>query len=229
MTSRATTRIENDGLEVNIPEAAILLAPDRIVPLQAGRFTAVDIMSDVPIGEIVFTSQPTLGGVIELLERSPLTILEEIGLPREGIEGKVDAKFKIGLPLLADLPASSVKVEAKASITDGRVKQFLGTYQVQSASFDLDISEKAAGANGQMLVNGVLAKLSWQRIFDAPLDKQPPLRLTATLDNTDRSQLGLDINDIVQGEVPIELTVGRGVRDQSTCACTPTSPTPTSF
>ena len=71
-------------------------------------------MSEVPVGEIVFASQPTLGSVIELLERSPLTILEETGLPREGIEGKVDAKVKIGLPLLADLPASSVKVEAKA-------------------------------------------------------------------------------------------------------------------
>jgi len=212
---RATTRIENDGLEVNIPEAAILLAPDRQVPLQAGRFTAVNIMDEVPVGEIVFTSQPTLGSVIELLERSPLTILEETGLPREGIEGKVDAKFKIGLPLLAELPASSVKVEAKAHITDGRINKFLGTYQVQSASFDLDISEKAADANGQMLVNGVLAKLSWQRIFDAPLDKQPPLRLTGTLDDSDRSQLGLDINHMVQGVVPMELTVARGAGEQS--------------
>ena len=205
---RATTRIENDGLEVNIPEATILLGSGKGVPLQAGRFTAVDIMSDVPTGEIVFASQPTLGAVIALIERSPLSILEETGLPREGIEGKVDAKFKIGLPLLADLPASSVKVEGKARITDGRVKQFLGAYQVQSASFDIDITEKAAGANGQMLVNGVLAKLAWQRIFDAPLEMQPPLRLKATLDNTDRTQLGLDINDMVQGEVPIELTVG---------------------
>ena len=153
----------------------------RGVPLKDGRFTAVDIMSDVPVGEIVFASQPTLGSVIELLERSPLTILEETGLPREGIEGKVDATVKIGLPLLAELPASSVKVEAKAKITDGRINKFLGTYQVQSASFDLDVSEKAADANGQMLVNGVLAKLSWQRIFDAPLDKQPPLRMTCLL------------------------------------------------
>ena len=71
---------------------------------------------------------------------------------------------------------------------------------MQSANFDLDVTEKAAGANGQMLINGVLAKLSWQRIFDAPLDKQPPLRMTATLDNTDRNQLGLDINHIVQGD-----------------------------
>ncbi len=40
--------------------------------------------------------------------------------------------------------------------------------------------------------------------------------MTATLDNADRNQLGLDVNDIVQGEVPIELTVGRDARDEPT-------------
>src|SRR4029078_13743505 len=89
---RSTTSIENDGLEVTIPEAAILLAPDRQVPLQAGRFTAVNIMDEVPVGEIVFTSQPTLGSVNELLERLPLTILEETGVPRDSVEGLGDAQ-----------------------------------------------------------------------------------------------------------------------------------------
>jgi len=214
VAARATMRIENDALEVSIPEAGIVLAPDRHLPLEGGRFTAVDIMSDVPTGEIVFASQPSLSALIELIGHARPAFLDETGLPREGIDGKVDAKFKIGLPLLADLPDGSVRVDGKGRLTDGRIKQFAGAYQVQSASVDFDINEKAAGANGQMLVNGVLAKLSWQRIFDAPLDKQPPLRLTATLDNTDRSQLGLDINHIVQGEVPIELTVGHSTEGE---------------
>lgn len=214
VSPRATVRIENDALEVVIPEAGIVLAPDRRLPLEAGRFTAVDIMAEVPTGEVVFASQSSLGAVIELIGQSRPAFLEETGLPREGIEGKVDAKFKINLPLLADLPDGAVKIDGKARLTDGRVKQLLNAYQVQGASIDFDITDKAAGANGQMLVNGVLAKINWQRIFDAPMDKQPPLRLTATLDNTDRSQLGLDINDIVQGEVPIELTVGRDANNE---------------
>ena len=139
--------------------------------------------------------------------------MQEAGLPHEGLDGKFDGHFKVTLPLLADLPASSVKVEGKAKISDGRAKDLLGPYNIQGAGIDLDITEKAADASGQMLVNGVLAKLSWQRIFDAPLDKQPPLRITATLDNNDRTQLGLDVNHIVQGEVPVELTITRGQRD----------------
>lgn len=208
VSSRVTARIENDSLEVTIPEAGMVLAPDRQLPLSDGRFTAVDIMSEVPTGEVVFASQTNVGNVLDLIAHSRPAFLEETGLPRDGIDGKVEAQFKINLPLLADLPDGSVKIDGKGRLFDGRVKKIADSYQVQSASIDFDISEKAAGANGQMLINGVLAKLGWQRIFDAPADKQPPLRLSATLDNTDRNQLGLDINSIVQGVVPIEVTIG---------------------
>jgi len=211
---RALTRIENDGLEITIPKAAIVLAPNRQLPLKDGVFTAGEIMGETPVGDIVFSSEASLAQVLEVLDRSPLTVLEEAGLPRQGIEGKFNGHFKVTLPLLADLPASAIKVEGKAKISDGRAKDLLGPYSIQGASIDLDITEKAADASGEMLVNGVLAKLSWQRIFDAPLDKQPPLRITATLDNNDRTQLGLDVNHIVQGEVPVELTITRGQRDQ---------------
>ncbi len=215
VTSHATVRIENDALEIVIPEAGIVLSPDSTLPLNTGRFTAVDIMSEVPTGEIVFAAQPNLAAVMQLIAHARPSFLAETGLPQDGIDGKVDAKFKINLPLLADLPDGSVRIEGKGRLTDGRVKQVAGSYQVQSASIDFDVTEKAAGANGQMLVNGVLAKLNWQRIFDASIDKQPPLRLTATLDNTDRSQLGLDINHIVQGVVPIELTVENDQNNES--------------
>ena len=212
---RLLTRIENDALEVNVPSAAIVLDPDHQVPLKAGRFTGTNIMNPAPsIGEIVFGSATSVAAVLDLLEQSPLGLLEEAGLPRQGLDGKFEGQFKVTLPLLADLPTSAIKVEGKAHITDGRAKDFLGPYNVQGASIGLDITEKAVDASGELLINGVLAKVGWQRIFDAPLDKQPPLRITATLDNTDRNQLGLDVNHIVQGEVPIEITITRGARNE---------------
>lgn len=211
---RAMVRIDNDRLAIDMPEAAIQMDAQRTVPLKDGLFSATDIMGDLPLGEIAFASQTSLAMVLELLERSPLKALEEAGLPREGIEGQFAGQFKVGLPLLAELPMSAIKLQAKARISEGRANALLGPYKVEGASIDLDITEKAVDANGEMLVNGTLAKLAWQRIFDAPLDKQPPLRITATLDDNDRNQLGLDVNDIVQGEVPVEITVTQGVRDE---------------
>ena len=212
---RLLMRVGNDALEVNVPDAAIALDPDHLVPLKGGRFIASNVMNEAPsMGEIVFGSETSLGLVLDLVEKSPLGLLEEAGLPRQNLDGKFDGQFKVTLPLRAELAAGAIKVEGKAHISDGKAKDFLGPYDVQGATIGLDITEKAVDANGQLLINGVLAKVSWQRIFDAPIDKQPPLRITATLDNTDRNQLGLDVNHIVQGEVPIEITITRGQRNE---------------
>ncbi|MGZ5914138.1 MAG: AsmA-like C-terminal region-containing protein [Hyphomicrobium sp.] len=212
---RLLTRIENDALEMTIPDATVAIDPEHQLPLKAGRFTVTNVLNAAPsMGEVVFASETSLGLVLGLIEKSPLGLLEEAGLARQNIDGKFDGQFKVSLPLTPGTPTSAIKVEGKAHITDGKAKDILGPYDVQGASIGLDITEKAVDANGELLINGVLAKVGWQRIFDAPIDKQPPLRLTATLDNTDRTQLGLDVNHIVQGEVPVEITITRGARNE---------------
>lgn len=211
---RTLVRVENDNLEIAVPEGAVVLSPDRLVPLKGGRLTATGILGDVPEAEIVVTADAPLDQMFELLERSPVGLKDELGVPRDKLHGKVDAQVKIRLPLLAELPASAVKVEGKARISEGRASDLLGPYSIRGASIDLDITEKAVDASGEMLVNGVLAKLGWQRIFDAPADKQPPLRITANLDDADRTQLGLDVNHILQGDVPVEITITRGARNE---------------
>src|SRR5262249_15795844 len=43
---------------------------------------------------------------------------------------------------------------------------------------------------------------------------QPPLRITATLAANDRVQLGLDINDEVRGDLPIEVAISRDAKGE---------------
>ena len=90
---RALVRIENDALEVNIPDAEILLAPGRTVPLKGGLFTAAEILGDTPLGEIGFTSQTSLGSLLELIDQLADALFEE--LPRDGVDGKLDGKIKV--------------------------------------------------------------------------------------------------------------------------------------
>lgn len=211
---RATIRLENDGLEVNVPDSAIVLGLPRRVPLKDARLTAVGIFGAAPVAEIAFASEASLENVLEALERSPLTVLQETGLPTEGLAGKVDGTYKVTLPLLADLQMSDVKVAGQSRISDGRANGLIGSYEILDASLNIDLTERAVDVNGEVLINGVSTKVGWQRIFDAPLDKQPPLRIRASLDSSDRSQLGLDINHIVQGDIPVEVTIANGLMDE---------------
>ena len=122
----------------------------------------------------------------------------------------------VKLPLAPQFQPRDAVVEGKVRVSDGKVRNVLGSFDAQGVNLVVDMSPTAAEGKAEFLIKGVPAKANWQRVFGAPADKQPPLRMTATLDNNERTQLGLDINDIVQGEVGVEITVdqdAKGERD----------------
>ena len=205
---RALVRIEGDGLEVSVPDASTQYGNGRRLLFKSGRLTAVELASDRTPGEIAFKMQAALPAAIDYLELEPLGI-GSLGLQTDGMDGKVEGQVKISLPLVPGLEPSEMKIEAKAKITDGRAKQAVGPHDIQSATVNIDMGDGAVNATGQMLVGGVSAKLNFQRILGAADDRQPPLRLSATLDAADRNQLGLDVNNIVSGDIPIDLMVSR--------------------
>jgi AsmA-like C-terminal region len=157
--------------------------------------------------------QASLAAAIDYLEQDGLGI-GALGLGSDGLDGKVDGQFKIALPLASSIELSDLKIEGKVKVTDGRAKQVIGPHDIQGATVNIDVGDGAVNAAGQMLVGGVSAKLSFHRIFGASEERQPPLRITATLDAADRNQLGFDINSIVSGDIPVDLTVTRGPRSE---------------
>lgn len=211
---RALLRLEGAGLEVTVPDAAIVVGPNRRVPLKATRFTAVDVMGDRPIGEIAFRIVSPLPPVLDVIDQDPLGLLKAAGLAGEGIDGKADGNLKITLPLIEALDEKEIKVEGKVRASELKARQLLGPFDIQGGTLNFDFTDKAAEARGELLASGVLAKVAWQRVVDAQGGRQPPLRVSAVLDNADRTQLGLDVNDIIQGEVPVEITVAKGDRDE---------------
>ncbi len=204
---RALTRIENETLEVVLPEATGIVSQKGRIPLKGVRFAIADTRPDIPIGEVTFRAVAPLPAMIELADLAPYEILKRAGVKPEGVDGKFEGQFKIVWPLTPSVDPADVKIEGKGRVFEGRAKQLAGPYDIQGAAVAFDVSEKAIDAKGEMLISGVPAKLSWQRIFDAAPDKQPPLRVTASIDNSDRTQLGLDINHMVQGEVGVDVTV----------------------
>lgn len=212
---RALIRLENNTIEVTVPDAFVVLGPNRRVPVKAGRFISTDLEIPISNAEVSFKTLAPLVPVLEILDQSPLRLLRANGVTTDGIDGKVDGQVKLTFPLIADLDAKSIKIEAKARVFDGKAKQLAGTYDVQGATINVDVSDAAVGVTGDLLANGVPVKLGWHRILEDNGEKQPPLRLSANLDNADRVQLGIDINHILQGEVPVEILIEKGAVDET--------------
>ncbi|MEQ1712307.1 MAG: DUF3971 domain-containing protein, partial [Hyphomicrobium sp.] len=206
---KALVNIENASLEISVPDAAVVVGPGRRIPLKACRFAVADLDPKVPDGEISFKVQGALQPVLAVLDQEPLALLQKSGHALDGVEGKVEGQIRLRLPLAPQIDAHDVKIEGKARVFDARGSKLLGGHDVQGATVNFDFADQSIDAKGEMLVAGVLAKIGWQHIYDAEDDRQPPLRITAVLDNSDRNQLGLDLGQIVQGEVPVDVTATR--------------------
>ncbi len=204
---RALIRLENSSLEVTVPEAAIIASPTQQLPLKDVRLTVVDVRHEAPIAELALKSQTNLPTLIETVNRSQLHLAGQGPLLIDGINGNVDGELTIAMPLVTG--GSIVKAEGKARITNIKGKTKEHKLDLQGGTIDISVSDIGVIAKGDMIVNGVVAKIQMHRILDAPTEMQPPLRISATLDNADRTQLGLDVNHLVQGNVPVEITLAQ--------------------
>jgi len=203
---RALLRLDEHALEMTIPDGSLTTADGRRLSVK-GTF-AVDMKEPHPrTGRIAFKTQGPLSAALELLDGEPFHALQASGVSAAGAEGKIDGQATLSLPLGPRLELRDIKIEGKARISDGRMAHALGSYDITGANIGIDMTGSAVEARGEMLVSGVLAKARWQHVFGAPVEKQPPARITASLDNSDRAQLGLDINDLVQGEIGMEITL----------------------
>lgn len=212
---RVLTRVEDSVLEITAPDAAIVLGGNRRLPLKSFRLSGTDLDKPGTLADVSMRIQTPLAQAVEAIDQPALELLKQSGVVLDGAEGKVEGQIKLAMPVGDEFDRSLIRAEGKVKVSDGRMKQVGGSLDVQGAGVTFEFSDKAIDAKGEMLVNGVPAKLTWQRIFDAPPDKQPPVRLTMVLDNADRNQLGLDVNHMMQGEVPVEVTVSRGPQGDS--------------
>ncbi len=211
-----TTQIhlENNELQIVVPEGSVALPDGRQLPLKDGTMRADNIMSPRPNGEIGFTAKGDLGPFVEAIEQLPVRAVRDASpLPKAG-DGKVDAQFQIKLPLYPGVTGDDMAITGKAHITDGRFGKVAGRFDVQGFTLDLNLTATSLDAKGDLLVNGVPAKVVAQRLLGPDAGQQPPLKIVAKLDDADRTQLGLDINDLVHGVVPVEVSLQKGDRPE---------------
>ena len=208
-TADTTLQIRGRSMEFNAPEGWVLLPSGKKIMLGAGRFSVDDLRPLPEIGKIEFTTSAPAQAMLELLDHKPLGYAHEAGLKPNDIGGNTSGNFKLVLPLIKDLEFSDVKLRGSVNLEDATASGNFGGAKVEGGDVTFNVSEQALDARGDVLVNGVPAVLSWQRIFDAPLDKQPELRLSAVLDETARENLGIKLNHMLRGPVPTIVSIAQ--------------------
>lgn len=214
---RATARYENDRLQVDVPDGLMDLGDGDEIQFKDGRFVGSEMLGGGAAGEVIYKFQGPAPAMRKLMESEPLQAASRSLAGSHDIDGMLAGETRIGFPLADIIEPDQIGYQITARLSEGRIRGLLEGEDVKGASLDFEATPTAVSAKGEVLVKGVLAKLNMQRLVREPEDRQPPLRLSARLDSADRKQLGLDVDGIISGDTPIELTVERfGLPDQRT-------------
>lgn len=207
ITGEATALLIGRRFVFNVPESRVELPGGQRVRLTSGQMVIGDLRPHVPDAEIHFRVEGTAAAAVELIDHQPLGYATAIGFKPDGLQGEVSGAFGLKFPLLQDLDYEHMSIRGRATVKNPRVAGLFENFGINGGAISFDVNEKAIHGHGEIKVNGVPVQVSWQRIFGAPEDRQPGLRLSAVLDEKARSQLGLEINHIIRGEAPVELSI----------------------
>src|SRR5262245_9897065 len=209
VTSDATLSVSGTTFAVDIPQGKITAPSGRTIALSQGRFSIADLRIDPQQGDIVFKAGGETPTILELLDHEPLGYLQSVGMKPDFLGGTAEGGFSLSMPLLADLTFDQIKVNGQARLSDALSGNLAGNVDVEGGSIDVNLTERGLQAMGAINIKGVPAELFWQRVFHAPDAEQPPLQVTAHLDEATREQLGLKVNHLVKGPTPVTLRVAR--------------------
>ena len=120
---------------------------------------------------------------------------------------RLDGRFNLTVPIDRPDALPPVTVAGQLRILDGAVPKIWRNFDVRGSKVVIDIDRNDFSAKGQLLLAGIPVALQWQGFVDAPQGRQPPVRLSATLDQADRKQLGLQVNHLVQGPMDVDVTL----------------------
>ena len=200
--------VRDQALEITTPDATLTTGPEAGVSLKQGRFSVGDIDAPIAEAELAFKTQAPLGSALTAVQQLQLMKTDGLAVPPDKIQGKLDGEFVIRLPLLPEIEADTVVITGKAKISDVKSTEKIGIINVQSGAVDVVLGANDAAAKGELILNGVLAKVDWRRQSPAGSSAvTSPLTLTATLDNSDRRQLGIDVSDFIDGDVPVSVAI----------------------
>ncbi|MEZ5924880.1 MAG: AsmA-like C-terminal region-containing protein [Hyphomicrobiaceae bacterium] len=203
---RASLKLNGSRFESEVPHGVVTLASGRTIELVKGRFDIAGTLSSRPVATTEFQTDGDVEGAVELLSSPGLALAQKAGFSSGDITGKLTGAYRLSFPLVNDLGLDEIKVTGNARIEEMKTGKSLGPFDMQGGTLDLVVTEKALDASGKILLDGVPAEIGWSQQFEGD-GGVTPLKLSAVLDAADREQLGLSVNHVIIGEVPVTMTL----------------------
>lgn len=177
------------------------------ITVREGR-VRIGFESNPETAEINLVTAGPLADVWALLRHPRLRLFERRPPPISIITGTLrEARVQVALPLLADLPAEAVRVNASGRGTEVRVPRAILGRDIERGAFDFAADTEGLRVNGTATLAGIQLRLTQEADFRQGPANQVVSRESAVgrADAAQLAGLGLDPRPLVEGPVGIDI------------------------
>ncbi len=177
-----------------------------VIEISEGRLSVANIHQNVPKGRYHFNIRGPVKTALALIEKEPFGHKTSLDDKLEELQGTVQGKLQVDTPLKEEVAPDEVVVAGTLQLVDGAAR--FENFKFKNAQIKFTLERNSIAAKGGLLVNGASVTAAWRRqLKTEKFYEPPPLVLRGVFDEADRNQLGLYVNDMVRGAVPVEVLI----------------------
>jgi Protein of unknown function len=194
-------RISGRTATINVGRGNVEISPGRKLSVTNGVFEVPDTFPKAPPAKVRFRLDGSVPAAAELLSNERLR--EHSGAPLDPAtsRGTLTAQVTLALPLKQDLAPGSSIYTINLDVLNFAAERMVMGQKVEAALLKVTANNHGYWIRGDVKLNGVPAALDYRK----PRDADAEVRVQAALDENARSKLGVDLNSVLAGTVPVKL------------------------
>ncbi len=174
------------------------------VRLSGGTVTIAGLQDGLPLADIRYRAEGSIGAMLRALNQKPLELPRRIDLAPETIGGNGSLDVQLAFPLRADLTADDIAYGVTGPLKGVEMKQVIGDIDLSRGMLQFSANRDGLEAKGEARLAGVPAVLEWRQPVAA--GKPARYRIKAQLDAVQRQRWGIEVDPFVTGLVAADFT-----------------------
>ncbi len=197
-------QLKDNDFELLITSGHATLPSGEEATLVRGQFNANGIMSAAVPGKFAFNVKGSIPALVEYAAMPDLKMMSADGKALPKITGNAEAFIGLELPLIKNVPRTSVKVTTDVKLIDAALADVIPGVDLSAGQFKVAISPENVAVAGPAKLNGIASKVSWVKPRSGGSSN---VEIETVLDAKLRNKLGIKLDSFMSGDVPVKVAI----------------------
>ncbi|MGM0584758.1 MAG: AsmA-like C-terminal region-containing protein [Pseudomonadota bacterium] len=163
--ARGEGRITLRRFDLTLAEGHVTPPGGEAIALDGSSFHVPDLVIDPPIGRPVIRAEGRIADILALLDEPPLRLTRKLGAEVFEPSGRAELQARLEFPMIDELQADAVRVEAEADLRDVALTAPGGERELRAEALSLRADTEGLELSGPARIDGLPADVVWTERF----------------------------------------------------------------